>query len=576
MIDRQAITHIPLSQYAFANSVSNMTIRLRAARGNLSRCTLWYGDRVCPRDPVEVTPLPMEKAAEEILFDWFEVTFDTPYNRVCYYFELESRDGEKILYYADLFEQEPPKTRSEFYQYPFIRREELAVVPEWLRCSVVYNIFPDSFASGKRCISGESSQMPWERGLTLNTRLGGTIRGILENLDYIQDMGFNCLYLNPIFTAGEYHRYDLLDYFHVSPNLGTDENFLEMVDTAHEKGMRVLVDGVFNHCSWQFFAFDDVVKNGENSRYRDWFYDLTFPVVRPKDPGEIPGYACFAYERKMPKLNSSNPEVQAYFQKVCTHWITRFHVDGWRLDVANEVDRDFWRGFRRAALQAKPDAVMIGEIWESSESWLRGDMFDSTMNYDFRKHCRDFFATGELTARQFHSRVIQMLYRYPTGITQGQLNLLDSHDVSRFLTECGGDVRRLNLAEVFLFTAPGVPCLFYGDELGISGKEEFAFRQAMAWDAPPRDHRCLIRKLTTLRKEEAVISGGYRPLVAGENGLYAYTRQNDDTAVTVAVNVGENAAAFCCPKGEELLSRGFSDDTLEGFGFGVWLERLKP
>lgn len=219
---------------------------------------------------------------------------------------------------------------------------------------------------------------------------------------------------------------------------------------------------------------------------------------------------------------------------------------------------------------------MIGEIWESSESWLRGDMFDSTMNYDFRKHCRDFFAAGKLTARQFHSRIIQMLYRYPAGITQGQLNLLDSHDVSRFLTECGGDVRRLNLAEVFLFTAPGVPCLFYGDELGISGQEEFAFRQAMAWDAPPRDHRCLIQKLTALRKEEALISGSYRPLALGENGLYAYTRRNKDMAVTVALNAGENTARFCRPEGEELLSRGFSDDTLEGFGFGVWLERLKP
>ncbi len=460
MIHRQAITHIPLSQYAFANTTSNMTIRLRAAKGNLRSCTLWYGDRVCQKDPVEVTALPMKKVAEEILFDWYEATFDTPYSRVCYYFELESQDGEQLLYYADLFEQKPPKTRSEFYQYPFIRREELAGVPDWLRHAVVYNIFPDSFASGKRYLSGQSSQMKWERGLTLNTRLGGTIRGIFENLDYICDLGFNCLYLNPIFTAGEYHRYDLLDYFHVCPNLGSDAEFRQLVDAAHEKGMKVLVDGVFNHCSWQFFAFDDVVKNGEQSQYRDWFYDLTFPVVRPDNPTEIPNYACFAYERKMPKLNSSNPEVREYFQKVCAYWITEFQ----RLDVANEVDREFWRGFRRAALQAKPDAVMIGEIWENSESWLRGDTFDSTMNYDFRKHCRDFFGTGELTAEQFHSRIIQMLYRYPTGITQGQLNLLDSHDVSRFLTECGGDVRRLHLAEVFLFTAPGVPCLFYGNQ----------------------------------------------------------------------------------------------------------------
>ena len=576
MIHRQAITHIPLSQYAFANTTSNMTIRLRAAKGNLRSCTLWYGDRVCQKDPVEVTALPMKKVAEEILFDWYEATFDTPYSRVCYYFELESQDGEQLLYYADLFEQKPPKTRSEFYQYPFIRREELAGVPDWLRHAVVYNIFPDSFASGKRYLSGQSSQMKWERGLTLNTRLGGTIRGIFENLDYICDLGFNCLYLNPIFTAGEYHRYDLLDYFHVCPNLGSDAEFRQLVDAAHEKGMKVLVDGVFNHCSWQFFAFDDVVKNGEQSQYRDWFYDLTFPVVRPDNPTEIPNYACFAYERKMPKLNSSNPEVREYFQKVCAYWITEFHVDGWRLDVANEVDREFWRGFRRAALQAKPDAVMIGEIWENSESWLRGDTFDSTMNYDFRKHCRDFFGTGELTAEQFHSRIIQMLYRYPTGITQGQLNLLDSHDVSRFLTECGGDVRRLHLAEVFLFTAPGVPCLFYGDELGISGREELEFRRPMAWNAPPHDHRSLIRQLTALRKEEAIVSGTYELRKLGESGLYVYARRSENTVITVALNAGESSVHLSCPNGAILLSEGLDGETLAGFGYAIWMEQADP
>lgn len=575
MINRQAITHIPLSQYAFANTTSNLTIRLRAAKGNLRSCTLWYGDRVCPREPVEVTSIPMEKVAEELLFDWYEVTFDSPYNRVCYYFALESEDGEKLLYYADLFQQYPPKTRSEFYQYPFIRREELACIPDWLRHAVVYNIFPDSFASGKRYISNGSTQMTWQRGLTLNTRLGGTIRGILENLDYIHDLGFNCLYLNPIFTAGEYHRYDLLDYFHVCPNLGTDEEFRQLVNTAHKMGMHVLIDGVFNHCSWQFFAFDDVVKNGENSRYRDWFYDLTFPVIRPDDPAETPGYACFAYERKMPKLNSSNPEVRSYFQNVCAYWIREFHVDGWRLDVANEIDREFWRGFRRTALEANPEAVMIGEIWESSESWLRGDMFDSTMNYDFRKHCRDFFATGELSTEQFHSRIIQMLYRYPAGITLGQLNLLDSHDVSRFLTECGGDVRRLHLAEVFLFTAPGVPCLFYGDELGISGKDEYEFRRSMAWETPPHDHRHLIQQLTALRNEEVLISGTFQPVMLGEKGLYIYTRRSKNTVITVALNNSECSASLPHQGGELVLSEGLNNDILDGFGYAIWLEDSK-
>ena len=286
MILRQAVTHIPLSQYAFANSESNLTIRLRAAKDNLTRCILHYGDRVQPGDPIRFTPLEMEKAASDLEFDIYEATFESPYNRVCYYFELIDKD-EQIFLFADIFSPALPEERSEFYQYPFIRREEISAVPEWLKRAVVYNIFPDSFASGKRQLRGTSSELPWGYGLTLKSRLGGTIRGITDNLDYIAEMGFNCLYINPIFTAGEYHKYDLLDYFHVSPNMGTDDDFHQLVETAHKRGIRVVIDGVFNHCSWYFFAFEDVVKNGAASRYKDWFYDLKFPVVRPEREDEI-------------------------------------------------------------------------------------------------------------------------------------------------------------------------------------------------------------------------------------------------------------------------------------------------
>lgn len=509
MITQQAVTHIPLSQYAFANSERSLTIRLRCAAGELERCILWYGDRVQPGDPIRFTPLAMEQTAHELDFDYYEATFDSPYTRVCYYFELAG-GGELLYLYADIFSTQIPSERSEFYQYPFIRREEIATVPTWLKHAVVYNIFPDSFASGRRSIRGACSETVWENGLTLKSRLGGSIRGITENLDYIAELGFNCIYFNPIFTAGEYHRYDTLDYFHISPSLGTDDDFRVLVEQAHSLGLRVVIDGVFNHCSWYFFAFDDVVCNGESSRYKNWFYDLTFPVVRPPE-GTAPGYASFAYEPKMPKLNTSNPEVRDYFMQVCAHWIREYHVDGWRLDVANEVDREFWRTFKHTARAIDPDSVMIGEIWENAESWLRGDMFDSAMNYDLRKHCRDFFARGAIDAAQFSARITQMLHRYPTGIVQGQLNLLDSHDVSRFLSLCGGDVQRLRLAEVFLFTAPGAPCVFYGDELGMTGVSEPDYRSAMPWDVPAEDLRPLFRSLIALRnKNDTLALGTFR------------------------------------------------------------------
>lgn len=574
MILRQAVTHIPLSQYAFANSESNLSIRIRVAKDNLKGCILYFGDRVQPGDPIVFTPIEMEKLASDLKFDYYDATFETPYIRVCYYFELIDTE-ERLFLYADIFSKKLPKERSEFYQYPFIRREEISTVPEWLKKAVVYNIFPDSFASGKRTILASSSETEWERGITLRSRLGGTVKGITENLDYIADLGFNCVYINPIFTAGEYHKYDLLDYFHVSPNMGTDEEFRELVDTAHQMGVRVVIDGVFNHCSWYFFAFDDVVRNGEQSRYKDWFYGLQFPVVRPDSEEEPPTYSSFAYERKMPKLNTSNPETRAYFMDVCAHWIREFHVDGWRLDVANEVDRDFWRAFKQTARAQDPDSVMIGEIWESAESWLSGDMFDSAMNYDFRKNCRDFFGEGTITPAEFDARVTQMHFRYPTGILQGQLNLLDSHDVNRFYSHCQGDIRRLRLAEVFLFTAPGTPCVFYGDELGMSGNHEFLLRGAMPWNNPPSDERELFKALATLRKDgDVLVYGKYKTLVTGDKGLYVFERRLDNHVVTVALNASEAPAdlGMGIPKGLPMLASMLDGGSLGSFGYAVWSE----
>ena len=443
MIKKEALLHIPLSQYAFVNTQSNMTIRLRTARGNVKRVILWYGDRVQPNDPSRFFPVEMDLILSAGLFDYFDATFETPFERVCYYFELIS-DAETVCYYADLAEQGPPSECDDCYQYPFIRREEVGLEPEWFQRAIVYNIFPDSFANGREEICPAPGETPWERGIQLKSRLGGTIRGILESLDYIRGLGFNCIYLNPIFTAGEYHKYDLLDYFHVSPNLGTDEEFHQLVDQAHDLGMRIVIDGVFNHCSCDFHKFDDVVEKGRESSYADWFYRLSYPVTRTRKRGERPNYSCFGYHGKMPKWNTSHPAVRDYFMEVCRYWLQEFRIDGWRLDVANEVDREFWREFRRVARETNPESVLIGEVWESAETWLAGDMFDSTMNYSFRRICLDFFGRSAIGTEAFHDRVAKMLLRYRTGSLRAQLNLLDSHDVSRFLSECRGMRTALN------------------------------------------------------------------------------------------------------------------------------------
>ncbi len=577
MISRQAILHIPLSQYAFANSETNLTIRIRVAKDDLDRCVLWIGNRVQPTNPLIYSPIEMNKVLSDKYFDYYDATFDTAYNRVCYYFELTDCE-EKIYYYADFAATYLPAERSEVYQYPFIRREEIIRQPEWFEHALIYNIFPDSFASGKRCIANQESETEWQDGIILKSRLGGTIGGITENLDYIQNLGFNCIYMNPIFVAAEYHKYDLLDYFHVAPSLGTDEDFHELVEEVHKRSMHILLDGVFNHCSWYFPQFNDVVEHGADSRYKDWFYQLTYPVVRPDDPSVIPGYECFAYERKMPKLNTSNPEVRDYFAKVGRYWIEEFQIDGWRLDVANEVDRDFWRTFKHAITDAKPDAVMVGEIWESAESWLNGDMFDSTMNYDFRKNCREFFGLSRISTMEFHDRIVKMLLRYRTGTLRGQMNLLDSHDVSRFLTYCQGDVRRWGLAEVFLFTMPGIPCVFYGDELGISGDTEFEYRAPMPWQNETQDNQIdFLKKLIAIRKEnEVLVNGNFRLLELNQKGVYVFQRVNKEFALIICLNNGEGTldVESYLEGGEVLMGTLCEGHVLGEYGYAIIRKRI--
>lgn len=585
-MNKSAILHIPQSQYAFAGSETTMTIRLRAARKDLKSCTLFYGDRACSSSPVKFYPIPMKIAASDELFDYYEVTFKSPFIRVCYYFRLEW-ENDWSYYFADQFHKELPdiimkdgfviEGRSEYYQYPVILRDEILDVPKWFKEAVVYNIFPDSFASGRKQLEKKEKHLKWKNGLELKARLGGTMKGITQNLDYIKDLGFTCIYLNPIFTAGEYHKYDILDYYHIDPCFGTDEDFHELVDAVHQNDMHIIIDGVFNHCSWYFFAFDDVVYHGENSKYKDWFYDLKFPVIRPK-AGETPTYSCFAYEGKMPKLNTSNPEVQQYFTEVGRYWIREFHVDGWRLDVANEIDKDFWRTFRKAVKEENPDAVLIGEVWENAETWLRGDIFDSTMNYDFRRHCRDFFAMGKVDAFTFSGYISQMLLRYPANITLGQLNLLDTHDVARFLSICNEDIAKWKLAYLTLMLLPGVPSLLYGDEKKIAGVRESEYRRPMPWETEDEKFMEFIKDIISIRKNNTNSNSAYQVLPSEKGSrVYSFLRTGRDAKILVCMNAGDQAESLKLPEVKQVLreegmvrqaSRLLS---AQPYGYGIYL-----
>ena len=566
----EAVLHIPLSQFAFGLDETHAVFRLRAARGDLKSCALIYGDRACRRTPVDYFRAEMERVCQDELFDWWETVLETPLRRLCYAFRLADQAGACALYYGDQFHDALTDDRSAYFQLPFNHRADRAEVPSWMRDAVVYNIFPDSFATGKSRISCRPTEAAW-KGETVRGRLGGTICGVTENLPYIKELGFTCLYLNPVFVAGEYHKYDLIDYFHIDPAFGTDEDFRALVQAAHAMGMRVIIDGVFNHCGWRFEAFRNAAQKGKASEYWPWFFRLEEPVAVPDTEEAYPPYECFGYERMMPKLATDHPAVQDYCCRVGVHWVKEYDIDGWRLDVASEVNDGFWRAFRRAVKAVKPDCALIGEIWETASHWLDGSMFDSTMNYDLRRHCRRFFALGDMDAQAFDGRVTDMLMRYRRQMAYAQLNLLDSHDVSRFLSLCEGNLDRMKLAVLFQMTFVGMPCVFYGDEKGMTGVLEEEYRRPMPWEnAGGALEAFYLQAIAFRRRYAALRRGGFRTVCAQRGGgFYHYLREDGAETLGVMLNASDAPVAVRVP-GEMLWRERLNRGILESYGFVLY------
>ena len=344
-----------------------------------------------------------------------------------------------------------------------------------------------------------------------------------------------------------------------------------LVEKAHSLGIRVLLDGVFNHISSRHFLFQDVLRNGMASNYYSCFYRLPEKPKLPA-PGELPEYTCFSYVADMPKTNTADPYLRQYFCDVGVYWIREFDIDGWRLDVANELDDGFLRAFRTAVKAAKPDAVIVGEVWENAAHYLNGDMMDSAMNYDFRRYCRRFFAEETVDAETFDTNVSTLLLRYRENALFAQLNLLDSHDVSRYLSLCGENVDKMELSVLLQMTFPGMPCVFYGDEKGLCGLSESEYRQAMAWGKshPLEDvYRCLI----SLRKAHPALRYGDFVTNFAAGKTYSYSRNWENTRITVTMNLGD--APIPAPqRGRLLLKKGGNHAIIGAWEYEVREERI--
>lgn len=552
------IFHRPMSEYAFALDDTHYIFRLRTGKGEAESVRFYYADRAMMTPKLQFAPLPMEKFRTDRYFDWYEIRLETRFERIAYYFELQN-GVETLFYYGDCYEMAGTPTRADYFQLPFNHRADRFAAPAWTRDAVVYNIFPDSFAAGMRLAPNGAPPCR-----------GGTVRGVTENLDYIASLGFNCIYLNPIFAARSYHRYDTLDYYRIDPHMGAEDDLRDLVRRAHALGIRVILDGVFNHVSSDHPFFRDVLENGRASRYYSCFYALP-ETPRLPAAGELPGYTCFSYVADMPKTNTADPFLRQYFCDVGAYWVRKFDVDGWRLDVANELDDGFLRAFRASVKAAKSDALIVGEVWENAAHYLGGDMLDSAMNYDFRRYCRRFFAEQTVDAETFDTNVSTLLLRYNENALFAQLNLLDSHDVSRFLSLCGGKTERMELAVLLQMTFPGMPCVFYGDEKGLCGESEPEYRRPMAWDASsPLEE--VYRRMIALRKTHPALRYGSFHTELACGGVYRYSRVWNGTKITVAMNLGAEPVK-AEKRGTLLLKKGENRDIIGAWEYEVWEEQ---
>lgn len=526
---REAVYHIAHGNYAYPVSEDTLRITLRTAKGDLKRVQVLYQDRYGGSDPFVAT---MEVAAEDELFSYYQTDIILDTKRFGYVFLLD--DGKNVVFYTEkgFFDEVPPNTQ---FHYPYIALRDLWEPPTWAQGAVIYQIFPERFANGDPTNDPPNVE-PWDVPPTVTSQKGGDLQGVIDKFEYLVDLGVEVIYFTPIFQAPSNHKYDTVDYYTIDPHFGQEETVRELIKLAHDHDIKVVFDAVFNHSGYGFFAFQDVLEHGEESAYAHWFNIDSFPVVT--DP---PNYETFANQiATMPKLMTYQDDVRDYFLEVGRYWVREFGIDGWRLDVANEIDHQFWREFRQAVKAENPVALIVGELWHEASEWVRGDQFDSVMNYSWQYACLDFFAKGTIRARTFAHRLAKVQVNHTQAVNLSMFNLLGSHDTERFLTTCGGNVQKFSLAVAFQLTYEGAPMIYYGDEVGMEGLNDPDCRRGMIWNAEEQNLDLLAwhKTLIALRKNHEVLRRGQCRTVWADSAtnIFGFVRFNQGEQVLVLLN----------------------------------------
>lgn len=554
-MNKAAVFHRALSPYVYKYDEETVHIRLMSAKGDLDRVELVHGDpyewdaereedRDWNFDPDKekfwkTATTPMTYSGSDATHDYWFVAIRPAKKRVRYGFTVHAGDTSAVYTERGWYDEVPLDHPGYYFAVPYMNAVDVFDAPAWVKDTVWYQIFPDRFANGDPT-NDRAGTIAWgAEAPAFDNHFGGDFQGVIDRIDYLKALGITGIYFCPIFVAPSNHKYDTLDYLQLDPSFGTEETFREMVRLLHDNGIRILLDAVFNHVSVEHPAFQDVMTNGKESKYANWFMIDEFPVQTTP----APNYEVFAFEANMPKLNTAHPDVKDYLLKVGRYWVEEFQVDGWRLDVASEVDHTFWREFRTEVRAANPEAYIVGECWTDSQEWLLGDQFDAVMNYGLTEAFLTFFATNESTASAFSHAIVRNLNSNSMNVNEVMFNLVDSHDTPRALTRANGDRERMKLLMLSLLTFTGSPVIYYGDEIGLTGGQDPDNRKCMVWDSAEQDTELLdyIKQLIALRKQHAGLANAssYQfEQVNDETGSFVIRRETNETTYLIVFNNG--------------------------------------
>lgn len=570
-MEYSAILHDMDKRFCYAIDKGLFVIRIQVKKDDIKEIILHYVDKYISIELKDTRKtVPMKKIASSQFHDYYEAQIRMDMICLRYFFEFTDMHGEKAYYGNYEFSKECITNIDRMFDCPQnLREEEMFEVPEWAANKVVYQIFPSRYAASQPV----DKELWYKAPITFTDNLHGDIRGIIDHLDYIRDLGIDVIYLTPIFKSDSSHKYDTIDYYQIDPSFGTAEDLRELVQKAHQYGMKVVLDAVFNHTGRDFFAFKDILENKEKSKYLDWYFIDKFPL--DNESGQAPNFKCFGYYSGMPKLNLKNPEVEKYVTDVACYWIKECDIDGWRMDVGDEISHYFWKHFRRAVKAVKKDALIIGEIWHYAGDFLEGDEWDTVMNYPFYLNLIDLLADEKIGVSRFIQNLGYMKGRLNKKCYPLMWNLIDSHDTARFLHLCNNK-QKLHLAAAFQLLMPGMPMIYYGDELAMPGANDPDCRRGMYWDEEYRDNEMLewYKRLIQVRRTHACIVEGElaETITRDEDGTIVLIRKNTEETVALIFNCSNDTKEFNEYAGQyNLLGESVFDGKVEGYDAAVLL-----